>query len=319
MQRGFRSTLSLLLLSASAASALDLPATNEAIARRVFRDILSQGHFDLAATLYAPDFVNHGQTRDADLATDQAAARGWREAAPDIELAPELTVAEGDLIAVLWRARGTNTGAGNGLPATGRHVDARGVTLWRIDGGRIREEWSEFGMLDLLQQAGLVPFGPGEAPPSDARSHAYPAARSAVSDAEREANRRIARQVFGEIVGEGRLDLFDRLYAPGYVNHGAHRDSTVAEEIEATRSLRTLAPDLAVSVISTVAQGDLVCVVWSARGTHTGPALGWSATGKPFRLRGMSILRLAAGRITDEWSVLDRYSALVQLGLLPAP
>jgi steroid delta-isomerase-like uncharacterized protein len=66
-------------------------------------------------------------------------------------------IAEGDRVCVLWTGRGTNTGSGNGLPATGRKGELRGMTLWRISGGRIREEWSEFDNASVLQQLGLMP------------------------------------------------------------------------------------------------------------------------------------------------------------------
>jgi len=47
-------------------------------------------------------------------------------------------------------------GERNGIPATGRKGELRGVTIWRIQGGRITEEWSEFDRTDMLQQLGLM-------------------------------------------------------------------------------------------------------------------------------------------------------------------
>src|SRR4029453_11497222 len=95
-------------------------ARNKEVANRVVTEILSGGNYELANELYASDFVNHGQTRDVGLAEDQAAARGWKAAFPDLVMTADKLVAEGDLVTVLWSARGTNTGTGNGLPATGK-------------------------------------------------------------------------------------------------------------------------------------------------------------------------------------------------------
>jgi len=54
-------------------------------------------------------------------------------------------VAEGDKVAVLWTFHGTHTGSGyEGLPPTGTPVELRGITIWRIVDGRIREEWSSW-------------------------------------------------------------------------------------------------------------------------------------------------------------------------------
>lgn len=66
-------------------------------------------------------------------------------------------VAEDDLVTVIWTAVGTNTGQGNGLPATGTEVEGRGITVWRIVDGKIRDEWSAFDMLRVMQQLGLIP------------------------------------------------------------------------------------------------------------------------------------------------------------------
>jgi ketosteroid isomerase-like protein len=57
---------------------------------------------------------------------------------------------------VLWSGEGTNTGAGNGLPATGKKLRGRGITIWRIADGKIREEWSELDQLRIMQQLGLL-------------------------------------------------------------------------------------------------------------------------------------------------------------------
>ena len=129
---------------------------NKAVARRVFDEIFNAGRFEVAAEIYAPDFVNHGRTRDAFLKEDQDAARGWKSAFPDLKITVQQIIAEGDLVTVLWTAKGTNTGAGNGLPATGKSAAGRGITIWRIRDGKIREEWSEFDQHSMMQQLGLA-------------------------------------------------------------------------------------------------------------------------------------------------------------------
>lgn len=53
---------------------------NKETARRVFAEILSEGHFERAAQLYSPQFKNHGLREDVSLQEDQSAARGWKQA-----------------------------------------------------------------------------------------------------------------------------------------------------------------------------------------------------------------------------------------------
>jgi steroid delta-isomerase-like uncharacterized protein len=145
------------LLIAGSLFASSLQEQNKAIAKRAFEEILSQGRFELATELYAKDFVNHGLHSNASLEEDQAALRGWHEAFPDVVVVPEKLIAENDLVTVYWIARGTNTGAGNGLPATGKKAELAGITIWRIVDGKIKEEWSAFDQLSMMKQLGLLP------------------------------------------------------------------------------------------------------------------------------------------------------------------
>jgi steroid delta-isomerase-like uncharacterized protein len=144
------------LLFASIACASSLQEQNKALAKRAFEELLSGGRFELAEQLYAKDFVNHGLHRDIGLDEDQAALKGWHQAFSDISIVPEKLIAEGDLVTVYWIARGTNTGTGNGLPATGKKAEMAGITIWRIVDSKIKEEWSAFDQLSLMQQLGLL-------------------------------------------------------------------------------------------------------------------------------------------------------------------
>jgi steroid delta-isomerase-like uncharacterized protein len=152
-----RTVSACLLLVAGSLFASSLQEQNKAIARRAFEEVLSHGRFELAEQLHAKDFVNHGVHRNASLEEDQAALKGWHQAFSDIVISPEKLIAEGDLVTIYWIARGTNTGAGNGLPATGKKAELAGITIWRIVDGKIKEEWSAFDQLSMMQQLGLLP------------------------------------------------------------------------------------------------------------------------------------------------------------------
>lgn len=125
---------------------------SKAIAQRFFEEIFNQGKFQVFDEICAPDFVNHGLHRNTTLQEDQAAARWEKQSLPDLHMSVDMMIAEGDLVTVLWTARGTNTGSSGGFPATGAKIELRGATIWRISGGKIREEWSSFDMLRVVRQ-----------------------------------------------------------------------------------------------------------------------------------------------------------------------
>jgi predicted ester cyclase len=125
---------------------------NKAVAMRVFEEIFNQRKLEVASEIYSPEFVNHGVRRDISLQEDQAAARSEIKAFPDIRMTVELAVAQGDFVAVVWTFRGTHTAFGYGLPPTGARIEMRGITVWRIVDGKIRDEWTSFNELTGYMQ-----------------------------------------------------------------------------------------------------------------------------------------------------------------------
>ena len=61
-------------------------------------------------------------------------------------------VAEGGLVTVVWTLRGTNSVPIGSLPATGVRIEERGITVWRIVDGTIRDEWTSFDSLPIVRQ-----------------------------------------------------------------------------------------------------------------------------------------------------------------------
>jgi len=65
-----------------------------------------------------------------------------------------------------WRAEGTHLGPFMGTPPTGKFVSTSGITIFRLQNGRIIEEWGQSDTIGLLQQVGAMP-GPGGSPAND--------------------------------------------------------------------------------------------------------------------------------------------------------
>lgn len=149
--------VSIVLAAASGCASSRTLDRNKGVARMVFEDVLTQGKWEVFDRIHAPEFVAHAGGRSEGRAEDLESARGWRAAMPDLTVTVEQVIAEGDLVAVRWTGRGTNTGTGNGLQATGRRLEIPGITLFRIVRGRIVEEWNMIDELGLLRQLGAEP------------------------------------------------------------------------------------------------------------------------------------------------------------------
>ena len=80
----------------------------------------------------------------------------------------------------------------------------------------------------------------------------------------------------------------------------------------------TAFPDLQIIPEDLIAEGDKVTMRYSWRGTHKAELMGIPATGKQVRASGISILRVADGKIAEQWDNFDNLGMLQQLGVIPS-
>ena len=131
---------------------------NKDLARRSWES-LSERNPDLIEEFYPPDLVWHAPDQDI---------RGYEEARqyvstffdafPDINITVEDAIAEGDQAVTRYTIRGTHRGETEEFgPPTGRQMEVEGITIHRIEGGKIVEEWERYDNLSVMQQLGLVP------------------------------------------------------------------------------------------------------------------------------------------------------------------
>jgi steroid delta-isomerase-like uncharacterized protein len=130
-----------------------------------------------------------------------------------------------------------------------------------------------------------------------------------------------AQTAFAEAVVNGDLDVFDKIVAPGSVDHDpAPGQGPGAEGYKAMFSeLRTAFPDVHVTVEHLMATDDELAFAYTVSGTHLGPLMGHPATGKKVNYRGMQISRFdGKGRLVERWGSSDELGMLRQLGLAEA-
>jgi steroid delta-isomerase-like uncharacterized protein len=131
---------------------------NKAIIRRLFEEGLSTGDMALLDEIVAQDFTLHGAPPGLPSGREglKLLVGMFRSAFPDYRDSIEDLVAEGDKVVVRWTFRGTHTGDFQGIPATGKHVKTTGISIFRVDDGKIKDDWTIIDMVGLLQQLGVV-------------------------------------------------------------------------------------------------------------------------------------------------------------------
>jgi steroid delta-isomerase-like uncharacterized protein len=69
----------------------------------------------------------------------------------------EDVVAEGDRVVIRTTLKATHQGEFQGLPATGKTISVPGITIYRMDNGKIAEAWLVSDNLGMMQQLGVIP------------------------------------------------------------------------------------------------------------------------------------------------------------------
>jgi steroid delta-isomerase-like uncharacterized protein len=87
---------------------------------------------------------------------------------------------------------------------------------------------------------------------------------------------------------------------------------------EVFAKLRQAFPDLHITIEDLIAEGDKVVSSNSVTGTHQGQYMGRPPTGKSITYKEIFIFRFAAGRIAETWGVVDVFSQMKQLGVIPS-
>jgi len=130
---------------------------HKTLARRSW-EIVNERKLDAFGDVYTVDSVLHEPERDLVGLEDIAQyVTMYLTAFPDLNVTIDDVMADGDQAVTRWTLRGTHQGqVAEYGPPTGKKVELGGVTIHRIEGGKIAEEWERYDNLSVLQQLGLV-------------------------------------------------------------------------------------------------------------------------------------------------------------------
>lgn len=127
---------------------------NKALVRR-YLEILSGGDLSGLGEVVSPDFVDRtpGAPTAKGPQSIQETQRRARELFRDIRYTLEDLVADGDRIVARYVVRAHRSG---------KPVEVMGMTLFRIEGGKIREAWIVNDQIELFRQLGYTLLPPGQ-------------------------------------------------------------------------------------------------------------------------------------------------------------
>lgn len=132
------------------------------------------------------------------------------------------------------------------------------------------------------------------------------------SDSIRQLYDRFEEQVYNE----GNVEAIDTLIAEDFTHH-APIDTPDGRDgyKEFIRQFKAAFPDSTSETLDTIVEDDKIAVRYVNRGTHQGEFAGVPATGREVEIEGISIYRIADGRIAEEWAQPDMLGLMDQLGV----
>lgn len=133
------------------------------------------------------------------------------------------------------------------------------------------------------------------------------------------ASRKALVRRYYELVDRGELDRLEEVLAPGFVNRTAQPgdDDGIAGLRKTLAEARAGLPDLTITPVDVIGQGETVVARTTIRGTHLGTFFGSPPTGRTITTTATDVWTVAAGELVQVWHVEDILGVMQQLGVVP--
>jgi steroid delta-isomerase-like uncharacterized protein len=131
-------------------------------------------------------------------------------------------------------------------------------------------------------------------------------------------NKAMVRQTFEEIWNRGNFAVIDERFASDYIGHSVSQIRGPEGGKQFAAAIRSAFPDYQYTVEDEITEGDRVVHRWTVRGMHEGEFQGMPPSGKQIEMTGITIFRIANGKLIEGWTNKDVLGMLQQLGAVPA-
>lgn len=122
-------------------------------------DALNDHVIDGMDEFWSKDMVWRGPAGAGEKKSLREFQEGWQrpflEAFPDKQAHDEFRIAEGNIVAASGYVSGTHVGEFMGIPGTGRKIKLRYMDFWRVEDGKLVENWVLLDIIGTMRQMGV--------------------------------------------------------------------------------------------------------------------------------------------------------------------
>lgn len=130
---------------------------NLAVVSRIWTDLWNRGEMAVTPEIFSKDYLGHLPLMTVHGPEEFVGmVAQYRGAFPDVHLSVEDTFTSGDRIGVRWVSRGTHQVDLFGIPASFKKIEVGGISIFRMENGKVAEEWESFDALGMMQTIGGV-------------------------------------------------------------------------------------------------------------------------------------------------------------------
>lgn len=133
-------------------------AEQKDLIRDLYRTLYEEKSFDAVPEFYASNVVRHDSLQGS--LEGRKALQGYLQASlgglSDIEITELHYLVDDDLVAYDFEMAATHSGELLDVPATGNRLEITNAALFRIEDGRVVDEWPRTDMLGLMEGIGVV-------------------------------------------------------------------------------------------------------------------------------------------------------------------
>lgn len=138
---------------------MSLQEQNKEIVRRFYAEVMGQGNLESLRELMHEDFVDHGESLFGSPQGRALLEQGigyMHNLFQDFSVFLDDMIADGDLVGVRGTMRCKNTGEWLGVKPMGNNLEWKGMAIFRIENGKIKERWFNSDSLNIVVQMGAV-------------------------------------------------------------------------------------------------------------------------------------------------------------------
>jgi len=122
------------------------------------KEAWNEKSWDKLKALHVENWIDHTQPEGMNnLAALQGLFSAFAAGFPDFTIETPKIIVDGNNVSYLYEIKGTHKGEFMQIPATGKTVNFRGMTMLTMEDGKCMEAWGVMDQMTLMQQLGVVP------------------------------------------------------------------------------------------------------------------------------------------------------------------